>query len=91
MCVYQEPQLSYIHAYSEVDDSKAVWGDVDEKAHILQKILLVCFLSQVSYLVKHPYLGIKPHGNNHNDVLPIIIRSGSLWHTASGKHIKSST
>lgn len=54
---------------SEFDDCKAVWGDVAEKAHILQKILLVCFLSQVSYLVKHPYLGIKPHGNNHNDVL----------------------
>lgn len=54
---------------SEFDDCKAVWGDVDETAHILQKILLICFLSQVSYLVKHPYLGIKPHGNNHNDVL----------------------
>lgn len=46
-------------------------GDVDEQAHILQKTLLVYFLSQVSYLVEHPhpYLGIKPHGNNHNDAL----------------------
>lgn len=72
MCAgIEELQYTYINCGSEFMIGK-LFSEMcmKKKTHtVLQKILLACFLSQVTYLVKHPYLGIKPHGNNHNDVL----------------------
>ncbi len=65
--------------------------DGDGKGHILRKIFLVCSVSQVSYIVKHPYLWNKLHGKKNMMRSTIILCHSSLWYGASGKHIKSLT